>query len=75
MNSQMMNRGNSRQQPKENRLSQEDKGGSEVTGEDFYDMLSDVSKSVSEYCAKRPQAAALALLSEGFFLGWKIKPW
>ena len=47
----------------------------EVTGEDFYDMISDVSKSMSEYCAKRPKAAALALITVGFFLGWKIKPW
>jgi len=46
-----------------------------VTGEDFYDMISDVSKSMANYCAKRPKAAALALLSVGFFLGWKIKPW
>ena len=46
-----------------------------VTGEDFYDMVSDVSKSMADYCAKRPKTAALALLSVGFFLGWKIKPW
>jgi len=46
-----------------------------VTGEDFYDMVSDVSKSMTDYCAKRPKVAALALLSVGFFLGWKIKPW
>jgi len=47
----------------------------EVTGEDFYDMISDVSKSVSDYCVKRPKVAALGLLTVGFFLGWKIKPW
>ncbi|HUP81859.1 MAG TPA: hypothetical protein VM260_25130 [Pirellula sp.] len=75
MSRQMVNRGNASQQQKENRQPSELSRGREGTGEDFYDMVTDVSKSMSEYCAKRPQAAALALLAVGFFLGWKLKPW
>ena len=75
MSRQMVDRGNTPQQQKENRKPSELSRGREATGEDFYDMVTDVSTSMSEYCAKRPLAAALALLAVGFFLGWKMKPW
>jgi len=71
----MESRGSDSQQQKANKSFSQKNSDQAVTGEDFYDMVSDVSKSMSDYCAKRPKAAALALLSIGFFLGWKIKPW
>jgi len=75
MNRQVENRGSDRQQQKANQSFSHNSNDQPITGEDFYDMVSDVSKSMAEYCSKRPKAAALALLSVGFFLGWKIKPW
>jgi hypothetical protein len=78
MSRQTLSRETNRQpqsQQKENRLSTDSNSEKQITGEDFYDMVTDVSKSMSDYCAKRPKAAALALIAVGFFLGWKIKPW
>ena len=75
MSRQMESRGSDRQQKSENQLFSSKIGEQHVTGEDFYDMVSDVSRSMTDYCAKRPKAAALALLCLGFFVGWKIKPW
>jgi len=75
MNRQAESRTSDRQQQTTNRLVSPKTDEPHITGEDFYDMVSDVSKSMSDYCAKRPRAAALALLAVGFFLGWKIKPW
>jgi len=75
MNSQTESRTSDRQQQTMNRSASPKTDEKHITGEDFYDMVSDVSKSMSDYCAKRPRVAALALLAVGFFLGWKIKPW
>lgn len=75
MSKQMETRGGDRSQQKTYQAFSQKNGDQNVTGEDFYDMISDVSKSMSDYCAKRPRAAALALVCVGFFLGWKIKPW
>jgi len=75
MSRQMENPGSDLQQQRANQSLSQKSSDQPATGEDFYDMFSDVSKSMCEYCAKRPKAAALALLSLGFFLGWKIKPW
>ena len=75
MSRQVVNRNGNRHQQQLRESQTSSDPNRDVTGEDFYDMISDVSKSMSEYCAKRPKAAALALLTVGFFLGWKIKPW
>lgn len=75
MSKQMETRGGERPQQKTYQAFSQKNGDQNITGEDFYDMISDVSKSMSDYCAKRPKAAALALIAVGFFLGWKIKPW
>ncbi len=75
MSAQMETRRGERQQQKTYEAFSQKNGDQNVTGEDFYDMLHGVSKSMSDYCAKRPQLAAAALLSVGFFLGWKLKPW
>ena len=75
MSRKIENRGTNGPQQKVDQSSLRHGGGQHNTGEDFYDMISDVSNSMSDYCAKRPKAAALALISVGFFLGWKIKPW
>ena len=75
MSRQMESRVSDRQQQKSIQSVFQNSGDHHPTGEDFYDMVSDVSKSMADYCAKRPKAAALALLAVGFFLGWKIKPW
>ncbi len=47
----------------------------ESTGEDFYDMVAEVSSSCQRYCLRRPRVVAGALLGLGFVLGWKLKPW
>ena len=76
MSRQIESRGADRQQQQKLNQSFPQKNGDQcASGEDFYDMVSDVSKSMADYCAKRPKAAALALLTVGFCLGWKIKPW
>jgi len=75
MSRQMESRGSDRQHQSINQVFSSKTGEQHVTGEDFYDMVSDISRSMTDYCAKRPKAAALALISLGFFIGWKIKPW
>jgi hypothetical protein len=47
----------------------------ESTGEDFYDMVSEVTSSCQRYCQKRPKAIAGIIFGLGFMLGWKLKPW
>ena len=47
----------------------------ESTGEDFYDMVAEVSSSCQKYCMRRPQVVAGAVFAIGFVLGWKLKPW
>ena len=47
----------------------------ESIGEDFYDMVSEVSSSCQKYCMRRPRVVAAALFGLGFVLGWKLKPW
>jgi len=71
----MESRGSDRHDQSINQVFSSKTGEQHVTGEDFYDMVSDISRSMTDYCAKRPKAAALALISLGFFIGWKIKPW
>ena len=75
MSRQMESRGSDRQHQSINQVFSSKTGEQQITGEDFYDMVSDISRSMTDYCAKRPKAAALALISLGFFIGWKIKPW
>ncbi len=47
----------------------------ESTGEDFYDMISEVSTSCQRYCSRRPKVVAGVIFGLGFVLGWKLKPW
>ncbi len=47
----------------------------ESTGEDFYDLVSEVSDSCQRYCLHRPKVVAGLIFSIGFVLGWKLRPW
>ena len=75
MSKQTINRDRDGHYLRQNEPSGDVKACLEATGEDFYDMVSDVSNIMMKYCAKRPRVAAATLIGIGFFLGWKIKPW
>ncbi len=47
----------------------------ELTGEDFYDLVNEVSDAVQRYCVARPGVAAGVIFGVGFMLGWKLRPW
>ena len=47
----------------------------EPTGDDFYDLVSEVSDSCQRYCLHRPKVVAGLIFSIGFVLGWKLRPW
>lgn len=44
-------------------------------GEDFSELVSEVSCAIRRYCNRRPRVAAGCLFSLGFILGWKLRPW
>ncbi len=59
----------------QNSQGQSDRANVESTGEDFYDLVSEVSTSCQRYCASRPRVVAGAIFGLGFIIGWKLKPW
>jgi hypothetical protein len=44
-------------------------------GEDFSQLVSEVSCAIKHYCNRRPRVAAGCIFSLGFILGWKLRPW
>jgi hypothetical protein len=44
-------------------------------GEDFSQLVSELSSAVRRYCNRRPRVAAGCVFSLGFVLGWKLRPW
>ena len=44
-------------------------------GEDFSQLVSEVSSAIRHYCNRRPRVAAGCIFSLGFIFGWKLRPW
>ncbi len=44
-------------------------------GEDFTQLVSEITESVESYCRSRPGVVAGVLFGLGFFCGWKLRPW
>ena len=59
----------------QNSQNRTDRSTCESTGEDFCDLVAEVSSSCQRYCLRRPSVVAGALFGIGFVLGWKLKPW
>ncbi|MFO1064879.1 MAG: hypothetical protein U0892_13520 [Pirellulales bacterium] len=44
-------------------------------GEDFAQLVSEVSDSIHRYYSARPGVCAATIFGLGFFFGWKLRPW